>query len=83
MLYAEMFLHVLQRCDFPRLYPHFTPPLLSLCTNDLRFLREIKIPFLAYAAHTYITPKCWQKLSASYTVCLIDIVPGELCTCAA
>lgn len=78
-LYAEMLLHVLQRCDFPRLYPDFIPPLLSLCTNYLQFLHEVRILFLADTAHPYITPKHWQKLSDSYTICLIDIVAVEYC----
>ena len=74
-----MLLHVLQRCDFPRLYPDFILPLLSLCTNYLHFLYKVRL-FLAYTAHTYITPKCWQKLSDSYTICLIALVAVKYCT---
>lgn len=55
MLYVEMLLHVLQRCDFPRLYPDFIPPLLSLCTNYLHFLHKARILFLAYTARTSTT----------------------------
>lgn len=80
MLYVEMLLHVLQRCDFPRLYPDFIPSLLSLCTNYLHFLHKVRILFLAYTAHTYITPKCWHKLSDSYAICLIAIVAVGYCT---
>ena len=75
MLYAEMLFHVLQRCDFPRLYPDFIPP--PLCTNYLHLLHQVRILFLAYTALVYITPKSWQKLSASYTISLIDIVAVE------
>lgn len=69
-----MLLQVLQRCDFPRLYPDFIPSLLSLCTNYLHFLRDVRMLFLAYTAHPYVTPKHCQKFSDSYTICLIDIV---------
>lgn len=59
MLWAEMVLRVLQRGDFPRLYPDFIPPLLSLCTNYLHFLHKVRILFLADTAHTHITPQAF------------------------
>lgn len=59
LLCAEMLLHVLQRCDFPRLYLDFIPTLLSPCTNYLHFLCKVSILFLADTAHTHITPQAF------------------------